>query len=136
MMELSTKESMIYKDNSIIVNGYGVCNTSGNTEVLYCNVEYGNNVKYIKHCSISNGKAVHWNEIIRRFNSVATPGFQNIFDSRIKIYFVCTARIVRGYKCKNYFIPPSHGDVYFKYSFAFKKPSRKIADCYTTYTFN
>jgi len=31
--------------------------------------------------------------------------------------------------------PPSHGDVHFKYSFAFKKLSRKIVDCYRTYAF-
>ena len=31
--------------------------------------------------------------------------------------------------------PPSHGDVYFNYSFAFKKRYRKSVDCYTTYTF-
>ena len=37
---------------------------------------------------------------------MATPGFQELFESRIKNYFVCTARLVRGYKTKNYFIPP------------------------------
>ena len=63
MMELSAKEWVRYKDNSIVVGGLGVCNTSGNTEVLYSNVEYGKNVKYIKRRSISNGKPIHWNEI-------------------------------------------------------------------------
>ena len=37
---------------------------------------------------------------------MATPGFQELFESRIKKYFVCTARLVRGYNSKNYFIPP------------------------------
>ena len=36
---------------------------------------------------------------------MATPGFQELFESRIKNYFVYTARLVRGYKTKNYFIP-------------------------------
>ena len=42
MMELSTKEWVRHKDNSIIVSAFGMCNTSGNTEVF--NVEYGNNL--------------------------------------------------------------------------------------------
>ena len=62
-MELSTKEWVRNKDNSIVVSGFGVCNTSGKTEVLYQNVDYGKNVKYIKRHSISNGKPIHWNEI-------------------------------------------------------------------------
>ena len=65
---------------------------------------------------------------------MATPGFHKIFESRIKNYFVCTARVVRGYKFKTISFPPSHGDVHFKYSFAFKKRSWKIVDCYTTYS--
>ena len=63
MMELSAKEWVRHKDNSIIVSGFEVCDTSGNTEVLYSNVEYGCNVKCIKRRSISNGKPIHWNEI-------------------------------------------------------------------------
>ena len=37
---------------------------------------------------------------------MAIPGFQEIFESRNKNCFVYTARLVRGYKAKNYFIPP------------------------------
>ena len=37
---------------------------------------------------------------------MATPGFQELFESRIKNYFSCTKRLVRGYISKNYFIPP------------------------------
>ena len=44
--------------------------------------------------------------LIWRFHSMAIPGFQELFESRIKNYFVYTARLVRGYKTKNYFIPP------------------------------
>ena len=29
---------------------------------------------------------------------MATPGFQELFESRVKNYFVCTGRLVRGYK--------------------------------------
>ena len=37
---------------------------------------------------------------------MAIPGFQELFESRINTSFLCTARLVRGYKTKNYFIPP------------------------------
>ena len=37
---------------------------------------------------------------------MAIPGFQEQLESRIKKYFLCTARLVRGYRSKNYFIPP------------------------------
>ena len=37
---------------------------------------------------------------------MATPGFQELLESRIKNYFSCTKRLVRGYISKNYFIPP------------------------------
>lgn len=41
-----------------------MCNTSTNDEVLHTNVEYGKDERHIKHCSISNGITIHWNEII------------------------------------------------------------------------
>ena len=37
---------------------------------------------------------------------MAIPGFQEQLESRIKNYFLCTVRLVRGYSSKNYFIPP------------------------------
>ena len=44
---------------------------------------------------------------IWRFNSMATPGFQELFESRIKNYFSCTRGFVPGYVSKNYLIPPT-----------------------------
>ena len=46
------------------------------------------------------------NDNIWRFHSMAIPGFHELFESRIKNYFSCTVRLVRGYVSKNYFIPP------------------------------
>ena len=43
---------------------------------------------------------------------MAIPGFQELLESRIKKYFVCTARLVRGYNSKNYFIPPLATETY------------------------
>ena len=44
--------------------------------------------------------------VIWRFNSMAIPGFQEQLESRIKKYYLCTVRLLRGYRFKNYFIPP------------------------------
>ena len=37
---------------------------------------------------------------------MATPSFQELFEPRIKNYFSCTTRLVRGYTSKYCFIPP------------------------------
>ena len=67
---------------------------------------------------------------------MATPGFQEQLESRIKNYFYvrCDSYVATGPKTISF--PPRHGDVHFKYSFAFKKASRKNVDCYTTYDLN
>ena len=36
---------------------------------------------------------------------MAIPGFQELFESRINNYFLCTIRLVHRYTFKNYFIP-------------------------------
>ena len=64
---------------------------------------------------------------------MATLGFQELSESRIKNYFYARRKSYVAIRVKT--IPfPSHGDIHFKYSFAFKERSRKIGDCYTTYT--
>ena len=67
---------------------------------------------------------------------MVTPGFQELFESRIKNYFYVRRDLYAATRVKTIPFPTSHGDVYFKYSCAFKKRSRKIVDCYTTYTLN
>ena len=65
---------------------------------------------------------------------MATPGFQELFESRIKELLFMYQETRTWATCpKTILFPPSHGDVHFKYSFAFKKLSRKIVDCYTTF---
>ena len=73
---------------------------------------------------------------IWKFKSMATPGFQELFESRIKNYFYLRHDLYAATRVKTIPFPPSHEDVHFKYSFVFKKRSRKIVDCYTTYAFN
>ena len=67
---------------------------------------------------------------------MVNPGFQELFESLIKNYFYVRRDLYVATRVKTIPFPHSHGDVHFKYSFAFKKISRKIVDCYTTYTLN
>ena len=54
---------------------------------------------------------------------MATPGFHELFESRIKNYFMY-GQTRTWLRVKTIPFPPSHGDLHFKYSFAFKKRSR------------
>ena len=67
-----------------------------------------------------------------------TPWLPRVFRSFLN-HVSKTILYVRGdsyvaTSSKTISFPPSHGDVHFKYSFAFKKRSRKIVDCYTTFS--
>ena len=78
------------------------------------------------HLIVLYGGFTPWlSRVFRSFlNHVSKPLFYVRRDS-----YVAT-------RPKTISFPPSHGDVHFKYSFAFKKLSRKIVDCYTTYDLN
>ena len=65
---------------------------------------------------------------------MATPGFQELFESRIKNCFYVQRNSYLATRVKTILFPPSHGGVHFKYLFAFKKHSRKIVDYYIMYT--
>ena len=49
---------------------------------------------------------------------MATPGFQELFESRIKNHFYVQRDSYVATRVKTIPSLPSHGDVYFKYSFA------------------
>ena len=51
---------------------------------------------------------------------MATPGFQELSESRIKIFFYVRRDLYVATRPKTISFPPSHGDLHFKYSFAFK----------------
>ena len=67
---------------------------------------------------------------------MAILGFQELFESRTKHYFNLRRKSYVATGLKTISIPPSHGDVHFKYSSAFKRDYCKTVDCYTTYGLN
>ena len=60
---------------------------------------------------------------IWRFNSMATQGIQELFESRTNIYFYVRRDSYVATRVNIIPFTPSHGDVHVKYSFAFKKRS-------------
>ena len=53
------------------------------------------------------------------FDSMSTPDFQELFESRIKNYFYVRRDSYVAKRVKTIPFPPSHGDLHFKYSFSF-----------------
>ena len=54
-----------------------------------------------------------------------TPDFQELFESRIKNYFYVRRGSYIATHVKTIPSPPNHGDIHFKYSFAFKNAPGK-----------
>ena len=67
---------------------------------------------------------------------MATLDFQELFESQIKHNLNVRRNLYVATGLKTNSIPPSHGDVHFKYSNAFKRVYCKTVDCYTTYGLN
>ena len=107
------------KSNAVYLRSY--VSHKSSTSIVY---EIDSNVKFSLTCDkdkVLYAKNPHYgwqlcteaqtlnfliDRVIWRFNSMAIPGFQEQLESRIKNYFLCTVRLVRGYRSKNYFIPP------------------------------
>ena len=66
---------------------------------------------------------------------MAIPGFQELFESRIKTSFYVRRDSYGATVVKTILFPFSQADVGFRYIYAFKKHYLDDVDCYTTYTF-
>ena len=67
---------------------------------------------------------------------MATPGFQELFESRIKNYFYVRRDSYTATEPKTILFPSTYGDVHFWYIFAFKNGYLNYVDCYATYVLN
>ena len=52
---------------------------------------------------------------------MATPGFQELFESRIKNYFSCTKRLVRGLHVQKLFYSPLATETYISSTHLYSK---------------
>ena len=67
---------------------------------------------------------------------MATPGFQELFESRIKNYFYVRRDSYTATEPNSFLFPPVHGDIKFRYKFAFKNCYLDYVECYITYDLN
>ena len=67
---------------------------------------------------------------------MAIPGFQELFESRIKTFFLNVRHDSYGATvAKTILFPFTQADVGFRYIFAFKNRYLDHVDCYATHTF-
>ena len=64
---------------------------------------------------------------------MAIPGFQELFESRIKTFFNVRCDSYGATVAKTILFPFTQAGVGFSYIFAFKKGYLDDVDCYTTY---
>ena len=66
---------------------------------------------------------------------MAIPGFQELFESRIKTFFYVRRNSYGATVAKTILFPFTQAHVGFRYIFAFKNRYLDDVDCYATYTF-